>query len=74
MWRPHQQDKEQHSAAVEVKYRAVPPNMVYAPLCQVILEGSRSRRTKALISCGVRDAGSVLSIPRRWEKKNTDPD
>lgn len=39
----------------------------YIPRCQVILEGSRSRRTKVLTSCGVREAGSVLLIPKRWK-------
>lgn len=37
------------------------------PLCQVILAGSISRRTNLLTSCGAREAGSVLLIPRRWK-------
>lgn len=36
----------------------------------MILDGSRSRRTKVLISCGVRDAGSTLLIPSRWKWRN----
>lgn len=39
------------------------------PLCHVTFSGSRSRRTNALTSCGVRSVGLNLFIPRRWKTK-----
>ena len=35
----------------------------YSPLCQVIVEGSKSSRTNCFTSSGVRVLGSVFSIP-----------
>lgn len=51
-----------------VRERCLRQERPFLPRCQVTFAGSRSSRTKAWTSSGVRVPGSDLLIPRCWDE------